>query len=187
MYRLNILVWACFALSFTASLAAQDAGSFMQIEIDTLNKEEFLFPDDLNAGKLNIVMLAISEDQDNGTLQGDQLIEWYATLNEAGLLNDDVKAWHFSVMKVPFFIKGIIRGGMADSYEGKLPLDQAGLIFVKPKKFAEQAGIAIDGLPTIVFVTPDGVLHEMFKGGPTKARLANVSAAVAAYTATESD
>jgi hypothetical protein len=191
MHKLIVLVLACFSLSFiasfTASLAAQDSGSFMQVEIDTLDKEEFLFPGDLNAGSLNIVMLAISNEQDNGTLQGDMLVEWYATLDDAGLLNDEVKAWHFSVMKVPFFVKGFIRNGMAESYEGKLPLDQAGPIFVKAKNFAEQAGIAIDGLPTIVLVTPDGVLHEMFKGGPTKARLASVSAAVAAYTETELD
>jgi hypothetical protein len=183
MHRIIILILTgCFSVA----LAAQDSRSFVQVEMKTLDKEEFVFPDDLNAGSLNIVMLAISTDQDNGTLQGDMLVEWYATLNAAGLLNNEVKAWHFSVMKVPFFVKGIIRNGMAESYEGKLPLNQAGPIYIrKAGKFAEQAGIEIDGLPTIVLVTPDGELHEAFKGGPTKERLAAVSAAVASYGCAE--
>jgi hypothetical protein len=185
MHSLIVLVLACFSLSFTASLAAQDSGSFMQVEIDTLDKEEFLFPDDLNAGSLNIVMLAIGTEQDNGTWQGDVLVEWYAALDAAGVLNDETKAWHFSVMKVPFFVKGIIRRGMADTYKGKLPLGQAGPIFVKAEKFARQADIAVDGQPTLVLVTPDGVLHEQFKGEATEENINAVTAAVAAYSIDE--
>jgi hypothetical protein len=185
MHRIIFLILTGF---LSVSLAAQDGRNFVEVEMKTLDKEEFEFPDDLNAGTVNIVMLAISKDQDNGTLQGDLLVEWYSSLNAAGLLNDEVKAWHFSVMKVPFFVKGIIRNGMAESYEGKLPLNQAGPIYLKDADgFAEQAGIVIDELPTIVLVTPDGELHETFKGGPTKERLAAVSAAVAAYTDCEAD
>ncbi|MGI9290139.1 MAG: hypothetical protein ACR2QG_02550, partial [Gammaproteobacteria bacterium] len=123
MYRTILISLIAF---FSLTAAAEQDRSFQQIEIKTLADEKFIFPDDLDASKLNIVMLAISYEQDNGTLQGDMLVEWYASLEDHGLLNDDVKAWHFSVLKVPFFVKGIIRGGMAESYEGKLPLNQAG-------------------------------------------------------------
>ena len=91
----------------------------------------------------------MSKEQDNGQWQGDRLIEWYAALNDEGVLSENVLGYHFSVMKVPFFVKGLIRGGLADSYAGKVPPDQAGAIFVKDiEAFASSAGIALDGQPT---------------------------------------
>ena len=181
MFKLKGLILACLLAS---PFAVQATESFVQVEFKTLDKEEFVFPDDLNAGALNIVMLAIGTEQDNGTWQGDALVEWYAALNAAGLLNEDVKAWHFSVLKVPFFIKGVIRNGMADSYEGKLPFNQAGPIYIKDVEgFAEQAGIEIDGQPTIVLVTADGELHEQLKGEATEENLSAVSEAVAGHLA----
>ncbi len=160
------------------------AQSFETVKSKNLEGDKFAFPADLDAPKLNIVMLAISEDQDNGTWQGEALLEWYALLEAQGVLSDDVKAWHFSVMKVPFFIKGVIRSSMADDYEGKLPLDQAAPLYVKDaKKFAAAADVTVDDKPTVVLMTPDGQLHESFKGEPTEALLAQVASAVSVYVA----
>lgn len=166
---------------------AANTNSFQKVEIETLDKADFVFPDDLKAKSLNIVLLAISKEQDNGEWQGDRLIEWYAALNEKGVLSEDVLGYHFSVMKVPFFVKGLIRGGLADSYEGKVPPDQAGAIFVKDvEAFARSAGIALDGQPTVVLVSADGEILQIFKGVVTEADTQAVASAVERYTAQDS-
>jgi hypothetical protein len=179
---LPIILALLFAAAISFSASAAELGVFQEVETETLDEEDFDFPNDLRAKSLNIVMLAMSKEQDNGTEQGDALVEWYAALEEQGLLTDDVMAWHFSVMKVPFFVKGLIRGGMADSYEGKLPLDQAGAIFIKDiEGFAASAGIELDGQPSIVLVSADGELLELFKGDVSEDRVAAIVAAVNEY------
>jgi hypothetical protein len=176
-----------FASGFMLNVQAQDLGVFQQIETETLDGEDFDFPSGLRAKSLNIVLLALSEEQENGTWQGEALVEWYAALDAKGLLNEDVMAWHFSFMKVPFFVKGFVRRGMAKDYEGKIPLDQAGPIFIKDVPgFAAEAGIAMDGQPSIVLVQPDGKLLELFKGEATEENVAAVSKAVTAYLSVES-
>jgi hypothetical protein len=157
--------------------------AFESIETQTLDEQAFMFPNDLRAGKLNIVMLAISEEQDNGTWQGEALLDWYAELTKAGILSSDIVAWHFSVLKVPFFVKGLVRGGMADSYKGKIPLDQASAMFVKDVgAFAKSADIVLDGQPTIILVSAEGELLDRFKGAVSEAQLAKVVEAVKART-----
>ena len=178
-------------LSLILLIAAQagiagDGGHFQRVETETLDEQEFVFPDDLRGTALNVVMLAMSEEQDNGTMQGDQLVEWYAALQAAGVFTDSVRGYHFSVLKAPFFVKGLIRGGLADSYAGKLPADQAGAIFVKDlKKFASEPGIPLDGQPTLVLVSPDGEVLEYFKGVVSPDAVAKVSAAVDGYIGAE--
>jgi len=176
-----VILLAVFSL--LAPNVFADDPAFESIKTETLDEKPFVFPDDLRAGKINIVMLAISEEQDNGTWQGEALLDWYQELAKAGILSNDVMAWHFSVLKVPFFVKGLVRGGMADSYSGKIPLDQASAIFVKDiGAFAKSADIVLDGQPTIILVSPQGELLERFKGAVSTAELAKVVEAVAART-----
>ena len=89
-------------------------------------------------------------------------------------------------MKVPFFVKGLVRGGMAKSYEGKVPLDQAGAIFVKKvADFAAAPGIPLDSQPSIVLVDAGGKLLELYKGEYSEDTLAQISQAVEQYAAAE--
>jgi len=177
-----LILLVVFSLLEPNASASQPA--FQSVETATLDEKVFVFPDDLRAGKLNIVMLAISEEQDNGTWQGEALLDWYEQLAKAGVLSNDIMAWHFSILKVPFFVKGLVRGGMADSYRGKIPLDQAGAIFIKDiNAFAKLANIELDGQPTIILVSPDGELLDRFKGAVSDAQLAKVIDAVKARTA----
>ena len=173
-----------FALSFTLNAQVSAPGVFQQVETETLDGEDFVFPADLRAQSLNIVLLALSEEQDNGTWQGEALVEWYAALDAKGMLSADVMAWHFSFMKVPFFVKGFIRSGMAEDYAGKIPLDQTGPIFIKDVPgFAAEAGIAMDGQPSVALVSPDGAILQVFKGEATDENVARLSAAVADFLA----
>ena len=169
-------------LSVSTPVNANELRSFQRVETETLDEEDFIFPEDFKGESLNIVMLAMSKEQDNGTWQGEALEEWYLALAEQGVLSEEVLGYHFSVMKVPWFIKGVIRGGMAESYEGKMPLSQAGAIFIKDLQgFAAAPGIEMDGQPTLVLVTPDGKLLELFKGEVSEEGITTVGEAVAVY------
>jgi hypothetical protein len=171
-------------LPLLAGQTLAEGNAFEQVETKTLDKEKFVFPDDLRGGRLDIVLLAIGEDQDNGTWQGDALLDWYAALDGEQLLSDDVMAWHFSAMKVPFFIKSVIRNGMADEYAGKVPADQSAPLYVKNvKDFASAAGLEIDGKPSILLVSPGGEILATFKGEATPEKVAAVATAVKNYLA----
>ncbi len=182
-------VWVfVFLLTMCVSVNANELGSFQRVETETLDEEDFVFPDDFKGKSLNIVMLAMSKEKENGTWQGDMLVEWYTALAERGVLSEEVLGYHFSVMKVPWFLKGLIRGGMADSYEGKMPLSQAGAIFIKDlEKFAGSPGIELDSQPTLVLVAPDGKLLEIFKGEVSEDGVTAVGEAVAAHLQPEAE
>ena len=176
-----LTAWLLLAPAVTGTVAQAAEPAFPTVEMLTLDKQDFVFPADMDARRINIVLLAMSEDQDNGTWQGDALVDWYTALEAEGVLSDDVKAWHFSVLKVPFFVKKIIRNGMADEYEGKLPLNQAGPIYIKKlPEFAAQVGIELDGQPNIVIADAAGTILQAFKGEVSPERLAAVIAAAGA-------
>ncbi|MCP4832584.1 MAG: hypothetical protein GY886_10260, partial [Gammaproteobacteria bacterium] len=59
-----------------------------------------------------------------------------------------------------------------------------GPVFIKDVPgFAAEAGIAMDGQPSIVLVSPDGQLLQLFKGEVTDENLASLCAAVTSYLA----
>jgi hypothetical protein len=173
------------ALSPVAQTVAEGNPAFLTVETKTFDKEKFAFPDDFAAPKLNIVFLGMSADQDNGQYQQEVLLAWHAALEEQGAFDADTMAYHFPVMESPpFFVKGIIRKAMAESYEGKVPLNQAGVLYVKDlEDFAAAAGLTLDEQATIVLVTSDGQLHEVFKGEVSPEGVAAIRSAQAAYTA----
>jgi len=168
-----------YALTLSLAMAmpgyAQTAleGDFAKVKMETFDKEKFVFPEDMNAELINLVFLGMSNDQDNGQLQQEQLLDWHAALEERGVFNDQVKAYHFPAMNSPpFFVKGIIRGAMAESYEGKVPLNQSGVMYLDDlDEFAGSAGLTVDDQPTIVIADGDGKPLKLFKGAMTPAKV----------------
>lgn len=189
MSKLVSIAVAVAALVTGPVALAENAPAFQDVETKTFDKKKFAFPDDFAAPKLNIVFLGMSADQDNGQYQQEALLAWHAALEEQGAFDADTLAYHFPVMESPpFFVKGIIRKAMAESYEGKVPLNQAGVLYVKDlEAFAAAAGLALDEQATIVLVTSDGQLHEVFKGEVSAEGVAAIRTAQAAYTGTATE
>jgi hypothetical protein len=72
----------------------------------------------------------------------------------------------------PFFVKGLIRGAMADSYEGVVPSDKSGVLFVDElPTFASKAGLTLDTEPTIIVVDGSGKVLSELKGGVSEEAL----------------
>jgi hypothetical protein len=171
-----------FALLSLPGLA-QEAPAFLQMKTKTFDKEKFVFPDDFAAPKLNIVFLSISDNEDSGRYQQQVLLSWHAALDEQAVFNEATLAYHFSVIKnPPFFVKGFIRNGISKNYEGQVPFSQAGIIYSKDlSAFTAAAGLELDGQATIVLVTADGQLHEVFKGEVSPEGIAAIRSAQATY------
>jgi len=167
MKRILRFLLAAFAVYGLSLLAiASDLGEFERVETKTFDKQKFVFPDDVRGTRLNILFLAMSADEDNGIYQQDALLEWHAALDERGVFSAEVMPYHFPVLQgPPFFVKGMIRGKMRDSYEGKVPLDQAGVLFVDDlAAFAAAAMLVLDSQPTIVIASAGAKPLRAFKG-----------------------
>ncbi|MFW2404417.1 MAG: hypothetical protein ACN4GT_06590 [Gammaproteobacteria bacterium] len=145
------------------------AGQFETVKAKTFDKNKFVFPTDVRGSRLNVLFLAMSSDQDNGIYQQDLLLEWQAQLDERDVFSEEVVAYHFPVLAgPPFFVKGIISRALSKSYDGKVPPDQSGVLFVKDlEAFAASADLPLDGEPTIVIADADGKPLQAFKGEAT--------------------
>jgi len=145
------------------------AGEFETVKAKTFDKNKFVFPSDVRGSRINVLFLAMSSDQDNGIYQQDLLLEWQAQLDQRDVFSGEVVAYHFPVLAgPPFFVKGIIRRALKKSYDGKVPLDQAGVLFVDDlESFAAAANLPLDGEPTIVIADADGKPLQAFKGEAT--------------------
>lgn len=165
-----------FVLVFLFSLPAFADGQLMKVEAETFDGEEINFPQDLSASKINLLFLAMGKDQDNGQLQQKQLLEWQQQLDQAQAIPDGVICYHFPVMESPpFFVKGIIRKAMRESYEDKVPLNQAGVFYIDDlPAFANSAGLNLDGQPIIALATPDGKVVGSVSGAYTEQGLAQL-------------
>ena len=93
-------------------------------------------------------------------------MEWQSELESRGAFADDILAYHFPVLEnPPFFVKGIIASAMRDSYKGKIPLEQGGILYVDDlEDFAAAANLKLDARPTIVITDAEGRLLHSVKG-----------------------
>jgi len=153
--RLAKIIILCLLIVIGQPVTAADEVEFQTVKAKYFSKDKFVFPRDVKGGKLTILFLAISDSQENGQYQQTALLDWHAALSDRDVFSDNVVPYHFPVLESPpFFVKGIIANAMSDEYEGKVPLDQAGVIYVDDlNAFADAANVANDGQPTIIIAT----------------------------------
>ena len=165
----NLLLTLLFALSaLGVSAIAQEsgAGTFQQVKAKTLDKEKFTFPDDVRGSQLNVMFLDMATGRSSEEAQVGELIDWHVALEKRGVFDEQVIPYHFPVVAgAPSFVKGAITGKMKKSYKGKVPFSQVSVLFIKDlAAFANSAGLAVDGQPTIVITTSDAKPLQTFKG-----------------------
>jgi hypothetical protein len=179
--RFTILFSLLMCATFAVSAADFEGAAFEVTETETFDDEDFVFPNDCNGTTLNILFLALSDDQDNGQYQQEALLAWHAALEKEGAFSAAIKPYHFPVLESPpFFVKGIIANAMSKSYADRVPLDQAGVMFIDDlPEFAAAAKIPLDSQPTIVIASSDGTPLEMFKGEVSDEGLVALKAAIA--------
>ena len=183
MRLLLVLLLASVCLAGPVSADAP-SGTFLAVKAKTFSKDKFTFPASLKGARLNVLFLAMSEDRDNGQYQQEALLAWHAALESAGAFADDILAYHFPVLESPpFFVKGIIASAMRDSYKGKVPLEQAGVLYVDDlEAFAAAAELKLDARPTIVITAADGRPLHSVKGEVSPEGVQSLIAAIQAHS-----
>jgi hypothetical protein len=161
---------------------AQDAmgGSFPTVKLKTFDGKKFVFPSDMRGSELNIVFLGMGNNRESGELQQGQLLDWQAALDAEEVFSGRVMPYHFSAMSSPpFFVKGMISGAMSKSYEGRFPMNQAGILYLKDlEDFAADVGLPLDDQPTIVIADASGKPLQLYKGLLSDAGLESLVAAI---------
>ncbi len=170
-----LILAVCLSLLSMTSVADMET-----VKTKTFDGEKFIFPKDIKGTPLSLLFLAMGKDQENGTLQQQQQIEWHKALTEKGILSEQVAAYHFPVMESPpFFVKGIIRNAMADAYEGTADLSQSGVLYIDDlEAFAKEGELTLDELPTLVLLSEDGKMIKEFKGVYSEELAASIAAAI---------
>ena len=172
-------------LSMTPAVVADEpSGTFLTVKGKTFSKDKFTFPANLKGKRLNVLFLAMSADRDNGQYQQEALLEWQSALESRGAFAEDVLAYHFPVLEnPPFFVKGIIASAMRDSYRGKIPLEQGGILYVDDlEDFAAAADLKLDTRPTIVITDSDGRLLHSVKGEASPEGVDSLIAAIQSHS-----
>jgi hypothetical protein len=181
---LSIIIATCVFGTCGSVAQERASGSFERVKAKSFDKEKFTFPDDVRGTKLDIFFLAMGAERESGEAQQLALLDWHKALDERGVFSDAVMPYHFPVLAgVPFFVKGMIIGAMRETYEGKIPLDQASVLFIDDLNvFAGSAGLTLDEQPTIVIVSADAKPLQSFKGTVSSAGVDEIVAAIEQLT-----
>lgn len=163
---------SCTIFLLVVLLASVSGASFPVHETRTIGGTKFEFPTDALADGPVLFGLAMGTSRENGEVHQQELLQWQAFLNASGSALRDRPFYHFPIIDAPGFIQGVIRRGIADSYEGTVGADQAAVIFVKnAKKFAEESAIPIDDRASVAVVLPSGRIAGYVKGLPSSESL----------------
>lgn len=167
-----------FMFALSTITVAEPLGQLETVKAKTFGNEKFTFPKDLTGGSKYLLFLAMGANRDNGEVQMNQLLDWQKAIDEKGGLPIGIVAYHFPVMESPpFFVKSLISGAIAANYEGIVPSDKSGVLFVyKLSTFASKAGLTLDTEPTIIVVDSNGKVFSELKGGVSEEALVKLFA-----------
>ena len=158
------------------SLFHLSADSFSKIESKDAAGEEMLFPEDLGGTDPVIFAFILGDSRESGTAQVEVMKEWEQAITSSL----SVTTYHIPVIEgLPFFLKGIVRDGMRDRYDGVVDDERIITLFVKDmKEFIEKAGIPFSFEPTIVILDDSLSVRTYVKGSPTEGKITELKEAL---------
>ncbi len=176
------------AVSALLLFMSVSATAFQTVDAKDFAGNSFVFPESVQGARQHLLFLGIARDQDNGTWQGKALIAWHKALIDGGVDATQTRFWHFPVIEnPPFFVKGLIRRGIAKDYEGLLPPEQGAVLFVKDiQRFADAANVLLDGQPTVVIYSESQGALAVYRGEATDAVVQEIAVKLASSQLTES-
>ena len=144
------------------------SATFPETNARTIGGTEFEFPGDALTQGPALFALAMGTSRENGEVQQQHLLQWQAYLASSTSALRNWPLYHFPVIDAPGFIQGVIRRGIAKSYEGRVDADKAVVLFIKSaRKFSEESAIPIDDQATLVVVQANGTIAGFVKGLPS--------------------
>ncbi len=159
-------------LAVCLALVPLSGASFPSVEGKTFADLDIMFPDDLLTDEEVVVAITLSSSRKNGEEQQEAFLEWQKRLTEPTSPLREATIYHVAVIDgAPFFVRGTIRKGIAKEYASVVEPSFGVVLFLsKAERFASQAGIPIDGQPTLVVLTQNGTVKGFVKGAYSKER-----------------
>lgn len=171
--RSNIIIMLLITMISVSNLFG---GTFANVDAKTIDGQDFSFPDDAVSGGPVLFAIAMGTSRESGEVQQAQLIDWERYIRQQESALSSLPFYHFPIIEAPRFVQGIIRKGIAKSYENIVPSDKAAVIFIKDtENFAAQARIPLDDQATVVLILPDKTIAGFVKGGPSGQSLSRLS------------
>ncbi|NCB01093.1 MAG: hypothetical protein EOM67_02870 [Spirochaetia bacterium] len=142
------------------------SATFEEVDAKTSGKDKIEFPKDALSKGSTIFALVLSNTREGGEEQQKLLLDWHTSLTGHPSFPKEVSIYHFPVIEnPPGFVKGFIRKGLGETYEGVVEDDKVAVLFVKDApKFATSAGIPFDDTATVVVVDNKGNVKGFAKG-----------------------
>ena len=132
--------------------------SFEEVKARTSSKDKIDFPNDALSSNPTIFAFILSDTREGGEKQQSQLLQWHTSLLNNPSFPENVQIYHFPVIAgAPGFVKGFIRNGLGETYEGVVDDDNVAVLFVdNAKSFAVNAGLPFNNDATVVVVDNKG-------------------------------
>ncbi|MGE4583649.1 MAG: hypothetical protein AB7C91_03290 [Sphaerochaeta sp.] len=162
--RIGIITTISIGILLQASLMF--AATFPTVEGKHFDGKAFQFPADLLDDRPLVIALTLSSSRKNGEQQQEELLLWHEGFKTQPSLIKGNPVYNLTIVGgAPFFVRGAIRKGIAEGYEPQLSGQEGGVVFLSDtRQFINDAGIPIDGQPTLVVVDPDGSIRGYVKG-----------------------
>ena len=158
------------------TLSPLAGASFESVEAKDGRGKTIEIPDDLTGSAPRILAFILGESRESGESQVETMLAWQDRLSSDPAVPPSVQIYHLPVIEgLPFFLKGIVRDGMRDSYRGAVPDSNIAVLFLKDmKSFIENAGIPFSFEPTLVVLDREGEVRTYVKGSPDESSLSKV-------------
>lgn len=171
--RSNVIAILLFSIVSVMNLFG---GTFISVDAKTIDGKDFSFPDDAVSGGPALFAIAMGTSRESGEVQQAQLLDWDRYIKQQKSALSSLPFYHFPIIDAPRFVQGLIRKGIAKSYESIVPSDKAAVIFIKDTEdFASQAQIPLDDQATVVLVLPNKTIAGFVKGSPSEQSLSLLS------------
>ena len=154
------------------------SASFEEVKAKTSSKDKIDFPDDALSSFSTIFALVLSNTREGGEEQQKQLLSWHTSLISSPSFPKNVNIYHFPVIEdPPGFVKGFIRNGLGETYEGVVDDDKVAVLFVDDAQaFATKAGLPFNNSATIVVVDKKGTVKGYATGEVTSEKMSSILA-----------
>ncbi|MBN2860762.1 MAG: hypothetical protein JXK93_10910 [Sphaerochaetaceae bacterium] len=174
--------YTVFTLLFTLllTLSHLTGASFESMETKDATGEKIEFPGDLTGSTPIILALILGDSRESGEAQIETMLAWQDSLSSDSAIPAATRIYHMPIIEgLPFFLKGIVRDGMRESYRGAVSDSNIAVLFLKDMKaFIEDAGIPFSYEPTLVILESNGNVRTYVKGAPDERNLSKIREAL---------
>ncbi|GAB6088814.1 hypothetical protein [Spirochaeta dissipatitropha] len=175
--KITSLLLICVLLAPGIPLSATEHHRIPDTEVRSISGRRGRLKDFIDKDKISLIALTAGQTQENGEEQLAALVSTHLQLLSEHPEIENTRILHLNVIAgAPFFVHGLIRRGLADSYSSPIRTEDVFVAFVSDAgQILDSFGITPDPWGTWIAVTNDGNVVWSIKdtGSDTAERIAS--------------